>query len=360
MESRWTQTKKQRITNVDPMLLQTITKTTQALQKRLKFFHPRELAVVASSTGLLGFAPSTVRLYSKEIRVFAQNAPPLAFTSAHQLDSALVSVGEGDYNHVGRSKGRFDHVRCGIMAYLPNLRPHLHRSGQLSRQLKTLSPPNSALPITRYVLGLLLPFLIHDGHWDRALFAVCLFDHYVRVSEFLSLQVADYQTIAQRSTNPQEAWGVFVLKHAPEQGKRLKTRRNANVYVRSPELHNLLWKHRASCLARRQVRLFPFSYHQFMRSLQTFGKWLGISGKFTSHSFRHGGAEEADALGVAPATIQQRGRWASVRNMSIYLDNAAQAVLLLDREVPVARQHQGNRIFERRYDYLARCSSSLS
>ena len=370
ISERYANRLKKRKANVDEDSIDWVNNAATLLKTALASVKPAKYVQVASIAALLSYGPRTIKTYARHVLHFLQNTTTNTIKSIPQLDRAIVQCGEQDYLELGRSHCRMSVLKAALGAYLPYLQKRLPLVRQLQVRLKQAEPSLGGLPMTAYAVGLFLIHLQLQGSgttlaldkrvawrkdryvlWGMALLSVLLFELLGRISDLLKADVSSYHEEIPRGTNP--AFGVFVLKHDPFNGVRQKGRVSRHLYVRSSHLHLLIMKQIKYAKQRRWTTIFNFNYYRFMQQLKGFSEFIGITGrKWTTHAFRHGGAEELDKQGVDPSTICHMGGWASTKNMRIYLAGVAQEKECLEHAIPKSRQTQGFVLFQRRYQVL--------
>ena len=127
-----------------------------------------------------------------------------------------------------------------------------------------------------------------------------------RGSELGSLLVEDIKSV----TNP-----VIGFKITSRIVKNRKEGRTSSIEATGSDLCPLKWLHELLNCKKPGIYLFsgnnPMDTTEISWILRSVSQWIGIDGKFSSHSLRIGGASEAAFAGFSTAAIQAIGDWSS-------------------------------------------------
>lgn len=287
---------------------------------------------VACSRVLLRVAtvqPATERRYRAAFEAFLQWAGRRfsRHLSAVDMDSLLSQYIHHLRDHgVGRSWAV--NATYGLLLYLPHFRHSLHGSLLDLRGWERLAPSVSYPPLPRsFVMVAAVKLSYTPGYGRRLAFSLILAFHcYLRCGELLALTPAD--VIRPASSDGQWALSLRRTKTGPNQWVMIEDERIGVV------LGRLRGRTAWGC------RLFPFAAATLRAALRWALSAIGVSGDFTLHSLRHGGATHDFLSGVSIEDILHRGRWRSNNSARRYIQAARAALVVTDTPSIVQRNER--------------------
>ena len=173
--------------------------------------------------------------------------------------------------------------------------------------------------------------LVAHGHWTWGIGVLVAFDAYLREGELLRLTVAD-----------------VVLPHCPRIGKVFsgrcglflgftKTGRDKFVEVVRPEVIFLLTQLVQVVRTTNSdpaAPLFSATPSAFLRAFKAEARALGFDPRTVVHSCRHGGATSDYLAGHSLEWIQHRGRWASLKSATHYIQMGRALLMSSTAHIP--------------------------
>jgi integrase len=269
-------------------------------------------------------APSTARKYTKALRAFVQWADDFYDefpNSLAELGAALV-----DYYHHAyrRNRGRGTRQTCintraALLLFLPEAAPHFRLSLKCDVGWDRVNPGSQIAPMP---FGIALVAVETLLRWDRQSLALAVllgFYGLLRVGELIDISLSDISPPA----GPNRPGGIRLPK--------TKTGRNQSIVLRQEFLWVIIRRQSQRARAAGRSRLFEFSRKVFAAELRKVLMDLGVNGdQYPPHSLRHGGATWMAVSGCSMKDIAQHGRWASLTNVTRYIQ-AGKAMLLSQR-----------------------------
>jgi integrase len=283
--------------------------------------------------------PRTLKRYSSAVDGFTawltsvgSPSVPLAALDGARVDSLL-----SDYIHElyyqCSSLARASATVFGLELLDARLKGHLHLSKLALRGWRRLTPGRSYPPLTWDAACFIALALVAMGERRAAIATLVMFDCYLRVGEMASLRMCD--VVDSSSSRMGSAYvGMAVIL------PRTKTGRNQSVDLRRPIVKTLL----ADLLLSAgdydsPASVFGLSADRYRRLFKRATAMLGLSSDYVPHSLRHGGATFDYLNRVPMADVVLRGRWASLRTASRYVQ-AGKAMLAARTHVPlIIRRH---------------------
>ena len=248
-----------------------------------------------------------------------------------QLDQHLTTF----INYLCNSGGSYDTAKNAVCAVKRKIittvqlkQSNLALKGWI--KLKSDNKINRA-PLTHKLSNLIAIVLAVNGEVGAAVATVIGFHCYLRVGELCDITLADVALAGDlRMDISMATLGVIRLK-------RTKTGNNQQVALLDPVVVSVLrrWCHQFGSVHSPHIPLFGVSrsryQYLFKRAVTTLGL---VHLPFSPHSLRHGGATHDFLRGIPPATIAFRGRWASTKSLTTYVQAGA-VFLLLQHSIPI-------------------------
>lgn len=273
-------------------------------------------------------APRTRDRYVAAVAAFMQwatgdAAMPTTALRARKVDGLL-----SDYLHhlffSGKSFSLGSATLFGLELLDARLKGGLPSSRLALRGWRNQVPKRSYPPLTWDAACAIAVTLACWGERAAAIAVLTSFDCYLRVGEMAALRVAD--VIDATSVRMGSAYrGMSLIL------KQTKTGPNKSVDVRRPVVRELV----AELVHGKPLAalVFDTTAARFRRIFKAAAAMLGLSSDYVPHSLRHGGATCDYLNGVGMDTIITRGRWASHKTASRYVQ-AGRAMLAARIDFP--------------------------
>ncbi len=260
---------------------------------------------------------------------FSNLRPSTSFpTTYEQLDKLLVQYCHAMYFKAPTRGNRqlCLNARCAIVFLLPNSRFSLAASYRAINGWNRLVPSCQIPPFPYPVLLCFVERCLSRRNLALALILLLSFHGLLRISEALNLTTNDV-TFPTTSTP-----GGLRLRAT-------KTGFNQSCIIKDKVTWDLLKDH----LSRKSTssNLFSVSYHSVLESLNSLSVEFGTH-PLKPHSLRHGGAVHLYLNDVPVRDIAQRGRWASYKTLSRYLQTGR--ALLLTQQVDQSTSKRGKEL----------------
>jgi integrase len=207
-------------------------------------------------------------------------------------------------------------IRLHVAAFADHLahqdRPDITKNPRFKRFMRSIrlemgeSPPNARDPIGRAILTQVAEYVVQIDDPNRTVtFSMMTLMYYgfLRFSEATSLEHTDVV---------EEMDGITLhIRHS----KTDPYGNGAICFIHSVDTPYCAckWLERARPLTGSSGRVFAISGQAFNRQLRELLTAAGVPNvkKFSSHSMRRGGAQEAARMGIEDNVIQRHGRWKS-------------------------------------------------
>jgi integrase len=279
-------------------------------------------SVVTDNALLLGgYAPSTQKKYRAAIDKFAVWCDHHGITPRghSQLDFHLSRYMLQLWLD-GKSKVDASCTMYGLDMLVPGIRSHLPLSRRSLRGYNRLVPSISRPPMPWPVAVALAMWLTFNDHGVIGIGVLLSFDCYLRIGELLQLVTTDIAFGRDPRLGLEDDTRVHI--HL----RRTKTGPNKGVEVRNHHIKVLL-----KALCQRVTnggRLFNYHVSTYRRWFNKALDALHLSSDYTPHCLRHGGATHDYLNGMAMADVQLRGRWASSKSATHYIQQGRQLMML--------------------------------
>ena len=254
-----------------------------------------------------------------------------AFCTEHGLptgDAAEMDMVLLDFADLLYLDGEMVDAGFKLLAAVVHRFPNLSRFGdqrmprfqRALRAWKRYAPTPSRDPMPWSILCGIMACMVRRDCVIHAVFALLLFDTYMRLSEGLNMRVAHLVRPAPRLSSGFRHWAVRVRPDA-ETDPRKSGVFDDTIALDSkhlPFLGPVLCK---LCANRQENdRMFPFSASEFRNVWYLAQKDLGLeNATFVPHQLRHGGASTDAAESRREMTeIQRRGGWKVLENLCRY------------------------------------------
>jgi integrase len=268
-----------------------------------------------------GLAPSTKLKYSKAVSLFVtwcdeHNFSPKTFS---QLDDLLT-----DYLHElyeindGKLKSLASETLYGIVSKLPRSQGKLLTAQSCIKNSMKLRPSQSYPPLTWELTVLIAIQMVRNKALRAAIGTLLAFDCFLRINELLSLKKSDIADAGDNRIGANFAGMALRLRTT-------KTGKNQWVEVDNPQIRKLVRLLVLTCNEREN--LFDITATNFRKLFKNVCSQLHLSSSYVPHSLRHGGATKWHLDGKSINDIIQRGRWASNKSATRYIQSG-RALLL--------------------------------
>lgn len=261
--------------------------------------------------------PATRRKYSEEILRFLvwfkSSVRPL-----ESFDESLTAYILECYQRNPRA-GERNKMGC-LVAGICVLRPHLKGNIPISNRSlagwQRLTPPESAIPLTKGFLKAFVVELIQREQKQCAMALALAWAGYLRANEVLSLNWGDvaFPGDPRLSSACINTAGINI--------RDAKTGRNQFVPIVDEGVIAMLSLFSHGKYHRKEEKLFSLSYRKYLDTIKNVSTNLGITDKpLTTHSTRIGGALHSYASNKDDKDIAITGRWQSINSLRRYLTN---------------------------------------
>jgi integrase len=237
----------------------------------------------------------------------------MGWTNAAELDGVLSDYFHAHYT-LKHGKG-VSHAR-DVFYGIVNLRApeykHKLPNAKLSIQgWEKGHPPVHHPPLTWNLAVAIAVNMVSAGEVRMAIGALLQFECYLRVGEMLNLRREDVADVGDDRLD--DGQNLMVLRL-----RKTKTGSEQDVTVRDAQVAGLL--RGLLRLVPPGAKLFDFTAGQYRTQLHRSCANLGLSDKYVTHSFRHGGATRDMASGLLGIEdVMLRGRWESNKSCRIYI-----------------------------------------
>ena len=253
-----------------------------------------------------------------------------------QLDQ-LLSVYLQDMYDKGIGKAAANSTLFGLNIAQPGISDHLPISKKALKGYNKLKPSVPHPPLTWPVTCIIALDMMKRGHFNEGVITLLAFDCYLRINEVLGLYHEDIalgRDVRIGAGRPDRLYiRLRKTKTGPEQG----------VEVLNGDVKTLL----LMCQARtpHRSKLFTCTDDHYRTLFHRVCDDLKLPNGYVPHSLRHGGATYGYINGMSFVDIQVRGRWASLKSCTGYVQMFRQA--LMTRSFPTSIVTASDIIMER-------------
>ena len=271
---------------------------------------------------------------------FAIWAKRTSSASLSSLDADVVDSLLSDYLH-------HLYARCSSYAsaaaavygtefFASRLKGRLHSSRLALRGWKRIAPHRSYPPLTWDAACVIAVTLRSWGEHKAAIAVLLMFDCYLRIGEMAALRCCDIiDSSSVRMGSSYRGMSICIPK--------AKTGVNQSVDVRNSLVQRLIAAEIIHDDPHSRASAFGLTAAQFRRLFKRACATIGLSRDYVPHSLRHGGATKDYLDGEQVTAIIMRGRWASHRTASRYVQ-AGKAMLAARTDFPAAIGRLGARL----------------
>ena len=268
--------------------------------------------------------PATLKLYRDSLQAFVSwletnNHNP---TCAPEIDAFIVQF----KNEKLITKAKLIFTLAAVEFFFPSLKRELQWARRVADGCQACHATQHTVPATSLVTALFGCTMAAINRPSLGLGHILQQCLGLRPNELLALLKAHVLP-------PDFANGKYIFRLGAHTGTKSKREQTA---LLDPERFPLVAQALDRLLAHRdmQDKLFPYSYFQYLDTLQGLCEHFQLSCKITPRSPRAGFATERVAEGEEPSQVQLAGRWASETSFRIYLDTvmASQVTLLLSMQ----------------------------
>jgi integrase len=267
------------------------------------------------------FAPLTVQRYERALELFlvwCGGDGRSSVGKATKLDEVMA-----DYVlflfESGMSRSRAEMAIGGICMLLPEMKETWTQSSALLKGWRRKVPAVQYPPLTYDAVVLIVRSLVLAKESVAAIGVLLAFDCLLRISELLRLRKKDVARASDGRLGAESKQMVLNL------GKT-KNGLNQSVIVLDTTVQKLVtW--RLEQLKDDDAHLFPWSSDGFRQVFKKAVADAGLTEDFVPHSLRHGGATRMFLAGTKVEDIVARGRWASMKSASRYIQGGRSLLL---------------------------------
>jgi integrase len=285
------------------------------------------------------YKKDTLRKYKKAVRLFlawlAEDggfADPAGFVD---FDSELADYFHYLFiEHDGRLRYLAADAVNGIVMFFPQLKFQLASAHKALSGWKRLVPVEKYPPITWEMTVAIAMRLFQRGLHAFAMGTLVSFDCYLRISEMCSVTFSGIAC-------PADARVGEVLEDVALSLPKTKRGMNQWVTVRA-QVASLLRVFLLSKTFHADESVFGASTETFRSAFKGAAADLGLPPSLVPHSLRHGGATFDFLRGLALADVLFRGRWASPRSATHYIQQGR--ALLLQSHLPQSMRASVGRV----------------
>ena len=274
--------------------------------------------------------------YLKEVRAWLEHhdATAAGHAADGDVDASLCTYmtnlwAQGQQSYTGEA------LMAGLLHFMPEFNKFgdkkIPRAWRALRGWRLLTPARSRRPVAWPIWAGVCWELCRQGFYLRALYVLLMVTTYMRPGEPLSMQRQD---LVPPTTGVSTGWSILLYPDTRAARSKVHAK-NETVDVQSelaPWLESLM-----PLLAQGppDERVFPFSYHDFLRSWRQAVSQLPLD--LVPYQARHSGASLDAARGLRTRKqIMDRGRWRSQSSLLRYEKHARLAGSLASLE-PVWR-----------------------
>ena len=208
------------------------------------------------------------------------------------------------------------------------LQGQLRSSRKALRGWKRIAPHRSYPPLTWDAACVIAVTLRMWGHHKAAIAVLLMFDCYLRIGEMAALRCCDIVDASSiRMGSSYRGMSIVIPK--------AKTGINQSVDVRNPLISHLIATEIIARDPTSHDSAFGMTAAQFRCLFKRACAAIGLSRDYVPHSLRHGGATKDYLDGIHVTAIIMRGRWATHRTASRYVQ-AGKAMLAARTDFPIA------------------------
>ena len=239
-------------------------------------------------------------------------------TSTFHLDDLFT-----DYLHLlyedGYGKAEAIASFYGLNLAQPGITNSMPKSRKALKGYQHLIPSRQYPPLTWPVTKVIAVDMVKRGRMLEAIGTLLAFDCYLRISELLGLMHEDIVPGTDARMGGGGADRVYLRL------RRTKTGLEQGVEINDREVKTLAMMARNK--SREGCHIFPFSADRYRRLFQQVCKGLTLSAGYVPHSLRHGGATYGHLCGMSLTDVAHRGRWASLKTATRYIQSGRQALI---------------------------------
>lgn len=226
----------------------------------------------------------------------------------------------------GYSPAAGQQARAGIIHLFPRYRDQLPESLLALKGWEKVMPPNKHPPLTWFLSIAMALRAVSWGYPEIGCAILVGFHLFLRFGELLNIHLSDIADPNDLRFAAANNDIVIRLRHT-------KTGTNQGAHVDDPaiiKLIRVLKRVRSSTAKQADPLLFNVSPFLFRRVFGLTVRSWEIPDNIVPHSLRHGGATHAlKVQKVSAETVKERGRWASQKAFSHYIQGMEAALLQL-------------------------------
>lgn len=270
-------------------------------------------------------APTTIIKYNRHTAQFYQwlvdnGHKPLSYI---QLDKLLFVYLQHMYD-MGMGKAAANSTLFGLNIAQPGVSDHLPIAKKALKGYNKLKPSVPHPPLTWPITCIIALDMIKRGHFNEGVATLLAFDSYLRINEALGLYREDI------ALGDDVRLGAGAPDRMYVRLRKTKTGTEQGVEVLNDDVKTLVLIVQSRTKA--GAKLFPYTDTHYRSLFNRVCDDLKLPSDYVPHSLRHGGATYGYLTGMSFVDIQVRGRWASIKSCTGYVQMFRQA--LISRSFP--------------------------
>ena len=296
---------------------------------RVASIESKNVTNCSGSTDLLeaALAPSTVAKYKAHATKFYDwliDGGHTSSMSSHISLDKLLSVYLQLLFDQGCGKAAANATLFGINIAQPGTSNHLPISKKALKGFNKLKPSVPHPPLTWPITCVIALDMIKRGHFNEGILTLLAFDCYLRINEALGLCREDIALGSDVRIGAGRPDRLYIRL------RKTKTGSEQGVEVINEDVKVLLLMVQER--TKSGNKLFTCSDTRYRALFHRVCDDLKLPSDYVPHSLRHGGATYGYLTGMSFVDIQVRGRWASIKSCTGYVQMFRQA--LISRSFP--------------------------
>lgn len=265
-------------------------------------------------------APSTIIKYNHYATLFydwliTNGHSPSTFIS---LDK-LLSVYLHQLYDTGHGKASANATLFGLNIAQPGVSDHLPMSKKALKGFNKLKPSTPHPPLTWPITCIIALDMIKRGHFGDGVLTLLAFDCYLRINEALGLYREDIALGSDVRIGAGHPDRLYIRLRKTKTG----TEQGVEVLNNDVKILLLIIQERTTP----GHKLFTSSASSYRSLFHRVCDDLKLPSDYVPHSLRHGGATYGYLTGMSFVDIQVRGRWASLKSCTGYVQMFRQALI---------------------------------
>ena len=222
---------------------------------------------------------------------------------------------------VERKKSLASETLYGIINKIPRARHQLLTAEQCVKNWVKLHPSISHPPLTWELTMLIAIQMVRNNQLRAAIGTLLALDCFLRINELLSLKMSDIADVGDSRIGANFSKMALRIRKA-------KTGNNQWVEVDNKHIQKLI--RMIIFVSTEDENFFPISSQKLRKLFPNSCQQLQLNPNYVPHSLRHGGATKWHLDGKPINDIIQRGRWASSKSATQYIQSGRALLLTVN------------------------------